>query len=459
MQENIKQNNKENKMGVMPVNKLLISMSLPMVISMLVQALYNVVDSVFVAKISENALTAVSLAFPVQSVLISLGAGMGVGVNALLSRSLGEKDYKMVNKTAMNGIFMSFVNYIIFLIVGLFFIKSFYLGQTADTEIIGYGVDYLTIVCCLSIGIFNQFIFERLLQSTGRTFETMITQTTGAVINLILDPILIFGLFGAPRLEVKGAAIATVCGQIVAAILAFIINIKRNKEIKFDIKLLKPDFAVIKKIYEVGIPSIIMQSIGSIMVYGLNQILISFSSTATAVFGVYFKLQSFIFMPVFGLNNGMVPVVAYNFGAGKRTRMIKTIKLAILYAFCIMLAGTIVFNIIPDKLLAMFNASEHMLSMGIPALRIISVHFPVAAYCIVVGSVFQAVGKAHYSMINSILRQIVILLPAAYLLSLTGSVNNVWWSFLIAETASFTVTTYYLIKTNKNIISKVADNQ
>lgn len=459
MQENIKKNNKENKMGVMPVNKLLISMSLPMVISMLVQALYNVVDSVFVAKISENALTAVSLAFPVQSVLISLGAGMGVGVNALLSRSLGEKDYKMVNKTAMNGIFMSFVNYIIFLIVGLFFIKSFYLGQTADTEIIGYGVDYLTIVCCLSIGIFNQFIFERLLQSTGRTFETMITQTTGAVINLILDPILIFGLFGAPRLEVKGAAIATVCGQIVAAILAFIINIKRNKEIKFDIKLLKPDFAVIKKIYEVGIPSIIMQSIGSIMVYGLNQILISFSSTATAVFGVYFKLQSFIFMPVFGLNNGMVPVVAYNFGAGKRTRMIKTIKLAILYAFCIMLAGTIVFNIIPDKLLAMFNASEHMLSMGIPALRIISVHFPVAAYCIVVGSVFQAVGKAHYSMINSILRQIVILLPAAYLLSLTGSVNNVWWSFLIAETASFTVTTYYLIKTNKNIISKVADNQ
>ena len=445
----------ENKMGIQPINKLLLGMSLPIMASMLVQALYNVVDSIFVSRISENALTAVSLAFPIQSIMIALGGGMGVGVNAILSKALGEKDYESVNKSAMNGIFLSLINFVIFILVGLFVVRPFYVSQTSDAEIITYGVDYLTIVCCMSFGIYFQFIFERLLQSTGRTVCTMITQTTGAIINLILDPIFIFGLFGMPVMGVKGAALATVIGQIVAAIFAFILNIRVNKEIQLRFRGFRPDKEIIGKIYSVGLPSIIMQSIGSAMVYGLNKILIAFSSTATAVFGVYFKLQSFIFMPVFGLNNGMVPILAFNYGARKRERMVDTIKYSVIYALIIMTAGTLAFWLFTDKLLLLFAASDHMMSMGIPALRIISIHFPIAAFCIIIGSVFQALGRAVYSMINSIMRQVVVLLPVAYLLSLTGEVNNVWWSFPIAELMSFTVTMLFLIKINKDIISKV----
>lgn len=445
----------ENKMGIQPINKLLLGMSLPIMASMLVQALYNVVDSIFVSRISENALTAVSLAFPIQSIMIALGGGMGVGVNAILSKALGEKDYESVNKSAMNGIFLSLINFVIFILVGLFVVRPFYVSQTSDAEIITYGVDYLTIVCCMSFGIYFQFIFERLLQSTGRTVCTMITQTTGAIINLILDPIFIFGMFGMPVMGVKGAALATVIGQIVAAIFAFILNIRVNKEIQLRFRGFRPDKEIIGKIYSVGLPSIIMQSIGSAMVYGLNKILIAFSSTATAVFGVYFKLQSFIFMPVFGLNNGMVPILAFNYGARKRERMVDTIKYSVIYALIIMTAGTLAFWLFTDKLLLLFAASDHMMSMGIPALRIISIHFPIAAFCIIIGSVFQALGRAVYSMINSIMRQVVVLLPVAYLLSLTGEVNNVWWSFPIAELMSFTVTTLFLIKINKDIISKV----
>ena len=445
----------ENKMGIQPINKLLLGMSLPIMASMLVKAIYNFVDSIFVSRISENALTAVSLAFPIQSIMIALGGGMGVGVNAILSKALGEKDYDSVNKSAMNGIFLSLINFVIFILVGLFIVRPFYVSQTSDAEIIGYGVDYLTIVCCMSFGIYFQFIFERLLQSTGRTVCTMITQTTGAIINLILDPIFIFGLFGMPVMGVKGAALATVIGQIVAAIFAFILNIRVNKEIQLRFRGFRPDKEIIGKIYSVGLPSIIMQSIGSAMVYGLNKILITFSSTATAVFGVYFKLQSFIFMPVFGLNNGMVPILAFNYGARKRERMVDTIKYSVIYALIIMSAGTLAFWLFTDKLLLLFAASDHMMSMGIPALRIISIHFPIAAFCIIIGSVFQALGRAVYSMINSIMRQVVVLLPVAYLLSLTGEVNNVWWSFPIAELMSFTVTTLFLIKINKDIISKV----
>ena len=447
----------ENKMGVKPVNRLLLGMSLPMMASMLVQALYNVVDSIFVSRINENALTAVSLAFPIQSIMIALGGGVGVGVNAILSKSLGEKDYSNVNKAAMNGIFLSLINYIIFIFIGVFAIKPFYVSQTADTEIIGFGVDYLSIVCCMSFGIYFQFIFERLLQSTGRTVCTMITQTTGAIINLILDPILIFGLFGAPAMGVKGAALATVAGQIVAAIFAYIMNVFMNKDVHIQFKGFKPDKDMIGKIYSVGFPSIIMMSIGSVMVYGINKILIAFSSTATAVFGVYFKLQSFVFMPVFGLNNGMVPIVAFNYGAQKRDRMIKTIKYAVIYALVIMSLGTLGFWLFTDKLLMLFAASDHMMSMGIPALRIISIHFPIAAFCIIIGTVFQALGKAVYSMINSIMRQVVVLLPAAYLLSLTGNVNNVWWAFPFAELMSFLVTTIFLVIVYKTIISKVGE--
>ena len=383
----------ENKMGTLPVNKLLISMSLPMMISMLVQALYNVVDSIFVSRICEDALTAVSLAFPLQSLMIALGAGMGVGVNALLSRSLGEGDYDKVNKSAMNGIFLSLINFIIFLLIGIFVTKPFYLSQTSDPEIIAYGVQYLSIVCCCSFGIYTQFIFERILQSTGRTFYTMLTQGLGAIINLILDPILIFGLLGAPKLGVAGAATATVIGQIVAGIAAIIINFKKNDEVRLHFKGFRPDPVTIRQIYIVGLPSIIMQSIGSVMTYGTNHILIAFSTTATAVFGVYFKLQSFIFMPVFGMNNGMVPIIAYNYGAQKKERLVQTIKLSVCYAEFLMFIGFLVFQFLPEPLFRLFDASEHMMSMGIPALRIISIHFLLAGFCIIIGSVFQALGN------------------------------------------------------------------
>ena len=445
----------ENKMGIMPENKLLLSMSLPMMASMLVQALYNIVDSIFVARISENALTAVSLAFPLQTLMIALGGGMGVGVNALLSKALGEKDYKLVNKVANNGVFLSVVNALIFVLIGVFAVKPFYLSQTSDTEIVAYGVEYLSIVCCCSIGIYTQFIFEKLLQSTGNTFYTMITQATGAIINLILDPILILGLFGLPELGVAGAAIATVAGQIVAGILAIVINEKKNHEVNVSLKGFKPCGNTIKRIYIVGVPSIIMQSIGSIMVYGMNKILMAFSSTAAAVFGIYFKLQSFIFMPIFGLNNGMVPIIAYNYGARHRKRMTKTIKLSVAYAVAIMAVGTLVFQLIPDKLFMLFDASEHMLSMGVPALRIISLHFIIAGFCIVAGSVFQALGNAVYSMINSICRQLVVLLPAAYILARIGGVNYVWWSFPIAELMSLIMSVIFMVKIYKDIISKV----
>lgn len=442
----------ENKMGVMPVNKLLLSMAVPMMLSMLVQALYNIVDSIFVARVSENALTAVSLAFPLQTLMIALGGGMCVGVNALLSKALGEKNYDRVNESAMNGIFLSFLNFLVFLCVAIFVVKPFYYAQTDDAEIIYHGVQYLSIVCGCSIGMYMQFIFEKLLQSTGRTTLAMTTQLVGAVINLIFDPILIFGYFGVPAMGAAGAAIATVAGQIVAAILAVVLNVKYNEEIQLKWKGFRPSLRVIGHIYEVGLPSIIMQSIGSVMTFSMNLILIGFSSTATAVFGVYFKLQSFIFMPIFGLNNGMVPIIAYNFGAKKKERMVQTAKLSIMYAMCIMAIGTLVFQLIPDKLFMLFDASEHMLSMGVPALRIISVHFVLAGFCIVSGSVFQALGKAVYSMINSMCRQLFVLIPVAYLLSLLGNVNYVWWALPIAELMSLVMSCFFMGKVYKNII-------
>ena len=454
----VTENFKENKMGTMPVNRLLLGMSLPMMLSMLVQALYNIVDSIFVARISEDALTAVSLAFPMQTLMIALGGGMGVGVNAVLSKALGEKDYEKVNSTAKNGIFLACINAIIFLVVGLTAVRPFYEAQTDNQDIINYGVDYLTIVCCCSFGIYCQFIFERLLQSTGKTVFAMITQLIGAGTNLILDPILIFGYFGVPKLGVAGAAIATVIGQVFAGIAAIIINVNANDEIKLNFKGFRPSGSIIAKIYKVGVPSIIMQSIGSVMTYGMNQILMAFSSTAAAVFGVYFKLQSFIFMPVFGLNNGMVPIIAFNYGAQNRERMVKTIKLSIIYAMSIMCLGTVIFNLIPEPLLMLFEASPQMIDMGVPALRIISLHFLLAGFCIIGGSVFQALGCAVYSMINSICRQVVVLLPAAWLLSKLGNVNYVWFAFPIAELMSLTMTSIFMVKINKDIISKIGTN-
>ena len=452
-------NVKENKMGIMPVNKLLISMAFPMMVSMLVQALYNIVDSMFVSYISEDALSAVSLAFPIQQLMIALGSGLGVGVNAVLSKALGEKNFEKANKAAENGIFLSVVSFVVFFFIGLFFVDPFYMSQTKDAEILQAGHDYLTVVCCASFGMYMQFIFERLLQSTGRTVYSMITQGLGAIINIILDPILIFGLFGMPAMGVKGAATATVIGQIAAAVLGVIFNIKKNHDIKISFKGFKPDLDIIKTIFVIGVPSIIMQAVGSVMNYSMNRILLGFTSTATAVFGAYYKLQSFIFMPVFGLNNGMIPIIAYNYGAGKRERVVKTIKSSVILAVCIMLTGLAVMQIFPAQLLTIFNASEHMLSIGVVALRFISLSFVFAGYCIIMGSVFQALGNGVYSMIVSIVRQLVVLLPVAYLFSLTGNINLVWLAFPIAELFSVTLSTVFLFKINKKIISKIGVEQ
>lgn len=426
----------ENKMGVMPVPKLLITMSLPMVISMLVQALYNVVDSVFVAKINEAALTAVSLAFPVQNLMIAISAGTGVGINALLSRHLGEKKFEEANNVARNGIFLGMASYIVMALIGLFGSHLFFTVQTSDPVIIRYGTQYMLIITIVSVGIFMQITFERLMQSTGRTIYNMITQGTGAVINIVLDPILIFGLFGLPRMEVAGAALATVIGQLVAVCMSLYFNCRKNPELNINMKGFRPDRTIIANIYKVGVPSIIMQSIGSVMVFGMNKILLIFSSTAAAVFGVYFKLQSFIFMPVFGLNNGMIPIVAYNYGARDKKRIMKTINLSVMIAVGIMILGLAIFQIFPAQLLRLFDASEHMLEIGVPALRIISLSFIFAGYCIIVGSAFQALGNGVYSLIVSVARQLFVILPVAYLFAELFGLHMVWWAIPIAEIVS-----------------------
>lgn len=451
----------ENKMGTMPVGKLLFNMSLPMMVSMLVQALYNIVDSIFVAKLSENALTAVSLAFPLQTLLIAVATGTGVGMNALLSKSLGEHDFKKANKIADNGIFLYVLSYIVFLILGFTVVKPFYASQigSADVEIMELGIDYLSTVMILSFGLFGQIFFERLLTSTGRTIFSMTSQLCGAITNIILDPILIFGLLGAPKMGVTGAALATVIGQCVAGIIACVCNHKFNHEVSLNIKGFRPDWTLIGHIYAIGIPSIIMQSIGSVMTYCMNRILIEFSSTATAVFGVYFKLQSFFFMPVFGLNNGITPIIAYNYGAKQRKRMLKTIKLSLIVAFCLTFIGYLSFEAIPQVLLDMFNASEDMLTIGVPALRIIGIHYLIAWFCIVIGTVFQALGKAVFSMIVSIMRQLVVLIPAAYILAKLGGLHAVWWSFPIAEVISLLVTLFFFNKIYREIISKLPEGK
>ena len=451
----------ENKMGIMPIGKLVFNMSLPMMVSMMVQALYNIVDSIFVAKLSENALTAVSLAFPLQTLLIAVATGTGVGMNALLSKSLGEKDFKKANKTATNAAFIYAVSYIIFLILGFTVVKPFNRSQvgSADAEIMTMGVDYLSTVMIFSFGIFTQVFFERLLTSTGRTIFSMTSQLSGAVTNIILDPILIFGMFGAPKMGVTGAAVATVIGQCVAGLVAGTCNHKFNHEVRFQFKGFKPDFKIIGTIYAVGIPSIIMQSIGSVMTYCMNRILIEFSSTATAVFGVYFKLQSFFFMPVFGLNNGITPIIAYNYGARQRKRMVKTIKVSLATAFCLTFIGFVLFESIPQALLGLFNASDDMLKIGVPALRTIGVHYLIAWFCIIAGTVFQALGKAVFSMVVSIMRQLVVLVPAAYLLAKFGGLHMVWWSFPIAEVMSFIVSLTFLIKIWNDIIKDIPEGR
>ena len=437
-----------NKMGIMPVNGLLLNMAIPMMISMLVQALYNVVDSIFVSKLSQDALNAVSLAFPVQNLMIAVAAGTAVGINALLSKSLGQRNQERADKTAMNGILLGLCSAAVFTVIGLLGARFFFSVQTDIQGIVDYGTDYLAVCCGLCIGMFTQVTFERLLQSTGRTFYSMITQSTGAIINIIMDPILIFGLFGFPRLEVLGAALATVIGQCVAALLAIWFNLKKNPDIHLSWKNLKPDWHIIGSIYAVGLPSIVMQSIGSVMVFGMNRILLGFTDTATAVFGVYFKLQSFVIMPVIGINGGMVPIVAYNYGARRPDRIMQTYRMGILYAVVIMVAGVAVFQTIPELLLSMFSSGEEngadFIALGVPALRTISLHFPVAAFCIITGSMFQALGHGVLSLINSVVRQLVVLLPAAYILAKVGGLNAIWFSFLFAEVSSLILSSLFM---------------
>ena len=451
----------ENNIGSRPIGILLFNMSLPMMISMLVQALYNIVDSIFVAKLSENALTAVSLAFPLQTLLIAVGTGTGVGMNALLSKSLGEKNFKKANATASNAAVLYFFSYLVFFILGFTIVRPFYASQigNADQEIMELGIEYLSTVMIFSFGLLAQVFFERLLTSTGRTIFSMTSQLTGAITNIILDPILIFGLLGAPKMGVTGAAVATVIGQCVAALVAGFCNHRYNHDVKLKFHGFRLDFHIIGTIYAVGIPTIIMQSIGSVMTYCMNRILIEFSSTATAVFGVYFKLQSFFFMPVFGLNNGITPIIAYNYGAGQRKRMLKTIKLSMLVAFCLTFIGFLCFEGIPQILLGMFNASDELLTIGVPALRIIGIHYLIAWFCIVSGTVFQALGKAFFSMIVSIMRQLFVLIPAAYILAKLGGLHVVWWSFPIAEVISLMVSSFFLVRINRTIISRVPEGK
>ena len=438
----------ENKMGVQPVGRLLAGMAIPMMISMLVQALYNVVDSVFVSRISENAFNAVGLAFPLQNLMIAVGAGTAVGINALLSRSLGEKKQDMADRAAGTGIFLSLCSAVVFALIGIFLSRPFFMAQAKTVpEIVEMGTAYTRICLGLSVGLFCQFCFERLLQSTGRTMLSMVTQLIGAIINIILDPVFIFGLFGMPKMGVTGAAVATVLGQFVGALLAILLNLKYNPEIRIRLRLIRWDKPVVREIYRVGVPSIVMQSIGSVMTFGMNKILFVFTPTATAVFGAYFKIQSFIFMPVFGLNNGMLPIISYNYGAARMDRVKRTVRLTICTAVCIMTVGFAVFQLAPATLLSLFDASAEMTAIGVPALRIISISFLLAGFCIIAGSVCQAIGNPLYSMMVSICRQLVVLLPAAWLLAQSGRLELVWWSFPIAEIASFTLSAIFLRRT------------
>ena len=448
----------ENKMGVMPIGRLVVSMSVPMMLSMLVQALYNIVDSMWVSRVCEDALTAVSLAFPVQNLMIGVATGTGVGVNALLSRSLGAKDYDRANTVASNGVFLAVISSVVFFFLGVFAVPLFFRTQVAaDSPIYVYGVDYLTVCCAFSFGVFGQIMIERLMQSTGRTVLSMITQLIGAVINMILDPLFILGMGPFPRLEAKGAAIATVTGQIIAFIVAIVLNHHFNREISLKLRGFRPNGRIIGDIYKIGVPSIIMVAIGSVMTYSLNKILLTFTKTAAAVFGVYFKLQSFVFMPVFGMNNGIIPIIAYNYGAGNRRRMTKTVRFSMVLACSIMAVGTALMWLFPETMLKIFDASENMLAIGVPALRTISISFVMAGFCIAMGSVFQAIGKSYFSMIVSFTRQLVVLVPVAYLLSKTGVLENVWWAFPIAEVFSLAVTLISYSYVYKKIISHVGE--
>ena len=442
-----------SRMGTAPVNSLLLSLSIPMMISMLVQALYNVVDSIFVSRIDEAALSAVSLAFPIQNLIIAFAVGTAVGVNAYLSKNLGEGNRAEANRAALNGLFLALCSGAAFAVFGVFGAKAFIEGQTDDPLIARYGAEYLSIVTTLAVGCCLQCMLEKLLVATGRSAHAMITQLVGAITNIVLDPIFIFGLFGVPRMEAAGAAVATVIGQFAGAAVALVLNVRVNTDLDLSPRGFRPAGRTILRIYQVGIPSIGMNAIGSVMTFALNNILIAFSSTAVAVFGVYFKLQSFVFMPVFGLNNGMVPIVSYNYGARKPERIQKTVRYAAVYATAIMAVGFAVAQLWPQGLLSIFNASDDMLAIGSVALRVISISFIMAGFNIISSSYFQALGYGMLALVVSIVRQLVVLLPVAWLLSLSGNVALIWWSFPISEVVASAMCLWFRRRCHRKIIA------
>ena len=460
-------NYRENKMGYMPENKLLLSMSIPMMLSMLIQALYNIVDGLFVAGISETKfeLEAVTLAFPAQNLMIAVSVGIGVGLNALISRNLGIGNHKKASKIAGQGLFLAIVSYLLFATIGFALVPKYFELYTADMmtkdpikahAVLELGVQYLRICFLASFGLFCQVVHEKFMQSTGKTMLSMTTQVVGAIANIILDPILIYGWFGLPALGIVGAAYATVAGQIISAIVGIILHNKKNHELSFTKEDIKPDAKIIKEIFGIGLPSILMNSIGSFMTAAFNKIIMALSSDAVNVFGIYFKLQSFVFMPVFGLNNGMISIVSYNYGAGKKKRVTRTIKLGLVYAVSMMLIGFALFQIFPDVFLEMFQMDSAR-DVGIPALRTISISFIFAGFSIICAAVFQAFGYGLFAMLVSIGRQLVTLLPVASLLATTGEINNVWWAFPIAEVVCVILSLIFFVYIYKKKIVPITD--
>ncbi len=463
MSKNVESPLQENKMGVMPVGKLLVNMAVPMILSMLVQALYNVVDSIYISMYSQDAVTALGLAFPVQNVQIGCAVGIGVGVNSVLSKSLGEGDREKANLVAGNGIFLGLVATFIFMLFGAFGTDFYYNMQTQNQAILTNGIQYTRICCVFTLGIYFEVLFERMLQATGRTMHTMITQGVGAIVNIVLDPVFIFGVpaLNIPAMGGAGAAIATVMGQWAAAALALVFNIKYNPDVQLRLKNIRPKMAIVKPIMAIGVPSIVMNCVSSVMNFSMNQILLGFKNvgeTATAVFSIYYKLQSFFFMPLFGLNNATISIVAYNYGARKPDRIKKILKLAVGGALCFMIAGLLAFELLPGVLLSIFNLSGTFMALGKTALRIIAIHFPIAAVCIALGASFQALGNGIYSTITSLCRQLVVLLPAAYLLSLSGDVNMVWWAFPIAELMSLAATLFFFNRIYRQKVKPLYEN-
>ena len=463
MSQNAGSSLRGNKMGTMPVGKLLINMAVPMILSMLVQAIYNVVDSIYISQYSQDAVTALGLAFPVQNVQIGCAVGIGVGVNSVLSKSLGEGDREKADRVAGNGIFLGLAATVLFMLFGFFGTEAYYTMQTENAAILKNGIDYTSICCIFTLGIYFEILFERMLQATGRAVHTMITQGVGAIVNIVLDPVFIFGVpaLHIPAMGAAGAAIATVTGQWAAAGLALIFNIKFNPDVRLSLKMIRPRMAIIRPVLSVGVPSMVMNCVSSVMNFSMNQILLGFQAvgeTATAVFSIYYKLQSFFFMPLFGLNNATISIVAFNYGARSPERINKTLKLAVGMAMGFMIAGLLAFELLPGTLLSIFNLSDTFMDLGKTALRIIAIHFPIAAVCIALGASFPALGNGMYSTITALCRQLVVLLPAAYLLSLSGNVNLVWWAFPVAELMSLAVTIILFTRVYRKKVKPLQEN-